>query len=216
LFYPRFGTAKLKILCISDSAFRVETASCLAMRGAVICLSEDHAETPGGIIHWLEFYSRRQRRVTRSTFAAETMSLSDAVEIGRVICSTFTAIHFPNETMSQLARREETGQGVYQLHGVVDCRSVFDHLASEELRIPSESSLILVLAGLKEQLLAWNLRTIWWVVTTAMLADGLNKGLITRVNLRTSMQTGSWHAVGDLKKHSESSYKPIATALQDA
>ena len=214
LYYPQFTTSSLKIICVSDSAFRVETSACLAMRGAVIGLCEDLPGKPGGVVHTLEYYSRRQRKVTRSTFAAETMSLADGIECSRVIAMTYTAIKYPHENMAQLIRREETGTGHLQLHGVVDCKSLFDHLASDELRVPSESSLILVLSGLKEQLASFNLRTLWWIMTGCMVADGLNKGLVSRRALREYAEFGRWEAKGEMRKHSETTHRPIASAAE--
>ena len=61
LYYPSFGNVTLsglKILCISDSAYCREDATCLAMRGAIITLSTCEDERPGGLCHTLEFYSR--------------------------------------------------------------------------------------------------------------------------------------------------------------
>ena len=78
LSYPSFGSntktfEQLKLLCISDSAYRREDPSCLAMRGSLIALClPDGETTPGGVMHTLEFFSRRQRKITRSTFAAAT------------------------------------------------------------------------------------------------------------------------------------------------
>ena len=212
LSYPCFTTTAHKIICISDSAFRVETASCLAMRGAVIGRCEDHSDRPGGVMHPLEYYAKRQRKVTRSTFAAETMSLADGVEISRVIAMTFTAILSPRDTMSQLITREEQGLMLMPLHAAVDCKSLFDALAADELRVPSEASLILVLAGLKEQLLSHNLRVLWWINTDSMLADGLNKGAISRVALRLFAQTGAWEVVGEMKKFKEVAHRPVQPA----
>jgi len=215
LTYRNFGVEKLKCLCISDSAFRREDPSCLAMRGAMIGRCEDVEGKPGGVFHPLEFFSRRQRKITRSTFAAETNAFADSIEISRVITQTFTAIQFPTESMHQLIEREETGRMALHLHGVVDCKSLFDHLASDETQLPSESSLILVLAGLKELLRCHSLKATWWINTHCMLADGLNKGLISRKALRDYGHTGVWEATGAMKKHFETSHKPIVSCKQD-
>ena len=163
-------------------------------------------------MHPLEYYSRRQRKITRSTFAAETNGFADSIEISRVINQTFTAIQFPYETMRQLIEREESGRMALELHGAVDCKSLFDHLASEDTQLPSESSLILVLAGLKELLRCHSLRVIWWINTQSMLADGLNKGLVSRRALREYGLSGTWEVSGDMKKHFETTHVPIVSA----
>jgi hypothetical protein len=100
------------------------------------------------------------------------------------------------------------------IHAAVDCKSLFDSLSASELRLPSESSLILILAGLKEQLLAHNLKTLWWINTESMLSDGLNKGVISRLALRNFANTGRWEVVGEMKKFSEVTFKAIRPATQ--
>ena len=216
LYYPSFGNVTLsglKILCISDSAYRREDATCLARRGAIITLSTCEDERPGGLCHTLEFYSRRQRKITRSTNAAETMSLADAVELARVVSQTLTSIYRPDLRIRDLISLEEQGQLAVPTDAVVDCKSVFDSLAAPELQIPSESGLILVLAGLKEMLQNHSMRRIWWVNTQSMLSDGLNKGIITRRALVTFSQTGFWQAIGEVKKHQETQFRPTPGAM---
>jgi hypothetical protein len=63
--------APYRIVVISDSAFRKEDKTGLAMRGAIIGIAEKHEKHPGGKLHVIEFYARKQRRVVRSTFSAE-------------------------------------------------------------------------------------------------------------------------------------------------
>ncbi len=92
--------------------------------------------------------------------------------------------------MSSIVMREESGKLHLPLNGVIDCRSLFDHLSAEEIRLPSESSLILILAGLKAQLLCHSLRVLWWVSTQAMLSDGLSKGIFSREALRSFAESG--------------------------
>eukprot|EP00971_Amphidinium_carterae_P330164 6463041-Amphidinium_carterae.1 len=57
------------------------------MRGAVIGLCEYKHDSPSGVFHVLEYYSREQKRVTRSAFVAELHALADAIEMGRLIRS---------------------------------------------------------------------------------------------------------------------------------
>ena len=61
----------LKVLTVSDAVSRREDKSGLAMRGAVIALSEVHPGRPDGQLHLIDWYNRRQRRVVRSIFGAE-------------------------------------------------------------------------------------------------------------------------------------------------
>ncbi len=58
------------------------------------------------------------------------------------------------------------------IDAVVDAKSVFDSLCVADIKAPSEASLIMILLSIKESLRNWTLRTLWWVDTTDMLADG--------------------------------------------
>ena len=137
------------------------------------------------------------------------MSLADSVELARVIVQTITAILNPTVKVRDLITLEDAGRLSIRIHGVIDCRSLFDALASPELQIPSESGLILILAGLKEMLQTHLISHIWWVDTLSMLADGLNKGIVSRRALIEFSQSGIWQASGDTKKHQEVTHKPI-------
>ena len=75
----------LKIVGFSDAAFRAQPseASGLALRGLATLLMEDDSEGPSsknGIVHLVDFLSRRIRGVVRSTFYAELNALLDSVE----------------------------------------------------------------------------------------------------------------------------------------
>ena len=70
----------LRIMVISDAAFRREDRIGLAVRGGQICLGERHNGHPGERIHFVEYFSKKQRHIVRSTFGAELGSLSDSYE----------------------------------------------------------------------------------------------------------------------------------------
>jgi hypothetical protein len=183
----------LKVIAISDSAFRKEDSSGLAMRGAIIAIAEASSnQTPGGKLHVIDFYSRKQRRVTRSTFAAELQALADAVEMARLFAMALAECVVPQITSRQIIELEESGQLPLPIEAVVDAKGVFDALASTEIRSPTESSLVMVLLQLKELLCSFTLRRLWWCDTRDMLSDGLNKGAVPRTALLQSSATGLW------------------------
>ncbi len=82
----------VKLLVISDSAFRKEDSTGLAMRGAIIAIAETHPTHPGGRVQLLEYYNRRQRRVTRSTCAAELHGVADATEVSKLMAFALTEL----------------------------------------------------------------------------------------------------------------------------
>ena len=85
---------QIKLLDVTDSAFKTEPNSCLAMRGAIIgiCEIKENQQDRGGTFHVIEFYARKQRRICRSTFAAELNSMADSLETTRLIaCLLYTS-----------------------------------------------------------------------------------------------------------------------------
>ena len=125
------------------------------MRGAQICLGENHGDHPGGRVHQLEWYSKRQRRITRSTFGAELNALGDGHEQAKVIGFAFCELMSRTVlTARDLCLMDDNGTWPIQLHAAIDCRSVFDSLANEEPKKPTESSLIMLLLQIKSSYLA--------------------------------------------------------------
>lgn len=201
----------VRIVAISDSAFRKEDVLGLAIRGAIIALVDSlfGADELGGAVHVLEFYSRKQRRVTRSTFSAELNALSDAIDIGRLIALTFSELLRPFPQASSLVKLEEQGQFVLQLQAVVDAKSVFDAIAASEIKTPTEVSLVMQLCAIKESLTSRSLTKLWWCSTGDMIADGLNKGAVSRQKLIEFATTGVWRLEKAAIGHAERTHVPI-------
>lgn len=190
--YRKLNTPWMKVLAIADAAFRREDSSGLAMRGAIVSIAEDRPESPGGICNVVEFFARRQRKVVRSTFGAELLSLADALEVARMVAYTLAELLVPNCTAASLARMDETGTLPVLLQAITDCKSLVDALAVEETQVPSESSLIMVLLQIKEALRTGTLSSIVWVDTRDMLADALNKGTIARHAIIQFSRSAEW------------------------
>ena len=72
-----------------------------------------------------------------------------------------------------------------------------------ETRAPTEVSLIMVLLGLKEILRSGCLSALWWISTEDMLADGLNKGCVSRRALLAAASLGEWILHHALAVHRE-------------
>ena len=89
-----------------------------------------------------------------------------------------------------LASAEAKGKLPYHIDLYIDCRSILDSLKQEIVRVPSEQTLILLLLSLKESLLSHHLRHLIWTATNDMLADGLNKGIVSRRALGEAASTG--------------------------
>jgi hypothetical protein len=197
-------TSPVKLAVISDSAFRKEDKTGLAMRGAIVALCEQAIDHPGGKLQILEFWSRKQRRVTRSTYAAELHSVADAIEVGRMISYALSEIFLSKTpTAAELLKLEEGGSLLFDMEAMVDCRSLYDSLRQPELRTPSESSLVMVLHQIKELLVCGALSALWWIDTHDMISDGLNKGAVGRKPLLLVASTGEWTLVHPALAHRE-------------
>jgi hypothetical protein len=109
---------------------------------------------------------------------------------------------------------EEKGQLTLPIHGVIDARSVFDALAADEIRPPSEISLIMMLCGIKEMLRTGVMRRMWWVDTKDMIADGLNKGACSRESLMQLGDTGEWKVNCKPVGFTEPVHQPIRSTLE--
>jgi hypothetical protein len=203
--------APLKLLNITDAAFKTEPNSCLAMRGAVIGISEDKESTRhrGGTFHVIEFSARKQRRICRSTYAAELNAMADSLEITRLIAMTLSSCFRPYPDAKTLQQAEDNGQLVVPIEVCTDCRSVFDSLRANDTKVPTESSLILILSSIKQLLQAQVVKWLSWINTHDMLADGMTKGGVSRKALFQLSQTGEWTLQHESMTFTETNVIPI-------
>ena len=68
-------TPPIGLASIADSAYRADDEDCLALRAAIFVIIEVRKGVPGGRMHVLDYYSKTQSRVNRSTFSAELNNL---------------------------------------------------------------------------------------------------------------------------------------------
>jgi hypothetical protein len=186
------------------------------MRGAILGICEERPNEVGGTVHVLEYYARKQKRVCRSTFAAELNAIADAVEVARLINFTIACCYKPFVSALELQKLEDNNLMPLSIEVCTDCRSVYDALKAEDVRTPSESSLVLILHVLKELLRSHLISKLTWVHTEDMLADGLTKGGVSRKPLFEFAATGKWKLKHETRTHSEkqqSFKKTIALAL---
>ena len=182
----------LRLIVISDSAFKRTDVSALAVKGHLLGLGESCSETPGGKYHWLEGACKRHRRVNRSTFGCEANGLLDALEPAKVVAMQFAEICDGACTATLLNERLRSGQLSIPIEAVVDAKSVFDAVSAIDPKIPLEESLIAVLMAIREQFAQGLARRLWWCQTEDMLADALTKGAIAREPLLVALATGMW------------------------
>ena len=202
-------SGQLRLVAISDSAFKAEEYKGLVMRGCVILL----AEVPGGDasptrdLGWkskstvrcqvLDWYSRKHTRVVRSTYAAELLSALDAVGQGTVLATCFDEVACGAMTAAQQLQRRAKGLCVLKQDAVIDAKSVFDSVIGDPVKTPNDKQLLLHALAFREHLDDGSVDRLYWFDTRAMLADGMNKGSVDREALVTACERGEWHLVGD-------------------
>ena len=195
----------LRLVALSDSAFKALDYEGLVMRGCVIVLAEAVPEGDVGSdahrhgpwstgttvrLHLLDWYSRKHTRVVRSTFAAELLSLLDAVNQGNVIRIALNELHSGAKTAQQLlAQRPE--QSILMDAGV-DARSVFDALTADVMKTPNDKALLLHAKAMREILEEGCVDRLFWFDTEDMVPDGLTKGSVDRKALLHIAGEGVW------------------------
>ena len=75
-------------------------------------------------LHVLEGMSKKQRRVTRSTYGAELLSLRDGVEFAKRVAVAVAEVHAPNSNLDMLRAAEETGKWQVKVEFCIDAKSV--------------------------------------------------------------------------------------------
>ena len=179
------------VVVISDSAFKSEDQDCLAIRSGIIALTSKNGTSLGcNRLQVLEFVTKKQSKVCRSTFAAELHGCLDILVTANVINSALTEILSGAKSADELSKMQDEGTHSLNLDTVIDAKSVWQSATSEELRCNDHLAL-LHLCKLRE-LISSNVRHFIWCDTRDMLADGLTKGVIDRQALRKLALEGVW------------------------
>lgn len=127
-----------------------------------------------GKISPITWKSKRIRRVARSTLAAETLSLSDALDTGMFIRTLY---------------QELTGR-VIQIISVTDNKSLVDTISSTKLI--SEKRLRMEISCIKEMIETKSVEKLLWVDSSKQLADCLTKNGASSHMLINILNKGHW------------------------
>lgn len=167
----------------TDSGFKAKTDTGLSVRGLVsLRVDAGLLKSPSkGPCHVLEFVSKSQRHVTRSTFSSELFAGTDAVDAGLL---TRLALHELQHGQLDYEKAKKILEGQLesniQLHAVLDAKSVTSAVTAPYLKVPAEPSLLVHLHWLRQLLQKGVMQGLWWTDTRDMLADGLTKGSVSR------------------------------------
>ena len=190
--YPvmKYPTALLQI---SDSSYKARAEDGLSVRGLVsvrVSLEDVQAGKQQTPCHLLDFASKQQRHVTRSTFSSELFAATDATDIGLL---QVLALHELQHGVLSADDAKKIMDGDLQcgtaLGLVVDARSVTAAIIAVHTKVPAEPSLLLHVRWVRQLLERKRLSALFWSDTRSMVSDALTKGTVSR-ELITSVMAG--------------------------
>ena len=201
LLYKRFKEAVSHLQAISDAAFRKEDDDAHALKGALFLRVSGSPDTNSGrVAHLIDYYCRKQRHVTRSTFGAELYAACDAADHSMLLAQILHEVGNCACTATMARQLRETGGWTTVIVLGIDAMSVFAGTTATVLKIPAEKGLWSHVQYLRELLDVGVLSALWWIDTRDMHSDGLTKGSVDRRaihdimsgNIRYVHETKSW------------------------
>ena len=206
LLYERLK-GPLALVAVADSAYRREEhedhADGLAMKGAMFALvSMADSDGPGGRWMLLEWYSRKQRHVTRNTWSSELFAVVDAADFLMILGSVFYEIvNGVTSSTGDLVKLREGDYAPLPLQVCTDGMSLLTALENVVAKIPTEASTLHHVQWLQELTRTRALDAAVWVDTRDMIADGMTKGSVPRGTIRTAQETGRWQLEHDWRRY---------------
>jgi len=197
LKYQKLG-GPFRVLVVSDSSFKAEEFSGFAVKAGVVLLARE-GEGIGGMTNAVEWISKRQSHVCRSTYAAEMHSLLDTAATGHVIrLAIFEILHGAQSASTSLEMIEEIYNAV-PLDVAIDAKSLYDGSTNFN-NIPNEKALILHQLAIREKLQSREYRALYWLDTRDCVSDGLNKGSVDRSELRELSESGKFNVRHEFRR----------------
>ncbi|CAK0852886.1 unnamed protein product, partial [Prorocentrum cordatum] len=198
--FIELDATRVRLAVVSDSAFHAMEFEGLAIRGCVIMLLEagDEVLQTGSTyrIVMLDWYSRKQNNVVRSTYAAELMALLDALGTGTLMNVAMTEISEGVCTANQMRVRQEAGDLVLKMIAAIDAKAVFDAISADTIKVTTDKRMFVPTLAVREQIDRLQLAQLSWIDTLDMLADGLTKGELDRTALVKLGFSSEWHLSG--------------------
>ena len=147
--YARFKALVTHIQAISDAAFRKEDEDAHARKGAVFMRvdgppgagSVDGRSFFARVCHLIDYFCRKQRHVTRSTFGAELFSACDAADFCMLLAQLLHEIEIGACSAADARQLRETGGWRVSMILGIDAMSVFAAVTASQLKIPAEKGL---------------------------------------------------------------------------
>lgn len=186
----------LRLITLSDSAFKAQDTQGAVMRGCVVMHAEAGTLSADTSVasnaprsekiwqtkttvncHCLDWYSKKHSPVVRSTHAAELLSALGATNQGRLPQLCLEEVHRGARSEATLLSQSERS---IPLDVGIDAKAVFESIAATHIRTPYDKHLLLHVRAMREFLEARSVDRLYWFDTEDMLPDGLTKRSINR------------------------------------
>ena len=179
LKFKRFPLEQARIIVFSDASF-ANAGDLHSQAGYMVYVAGEGAVSPqGDLANLVDWRSHKIKRQCRSTLAAETMSLDEAVDAGLYVREMLAEVMIQDYVPSQSGRLPAD---FLPLSAATDCRSLYDLLVKDgPMATTQEKRLAIDLGGLRETAAEFDeqlerLTEIYrWVDTASQHADHLTK-----------------------------------------
>ena len=150
----------------------------------------------------LEWFSRKQRHVTRNTWSSELFAVVDAADFLMILGSVFHEIVYGIAPSARdLVKLREGDYAPLPLQVCTDGMSLLTALENIVAKIPTEASTLHHVQWLQELTRTRVLDAVFWVDTRDMIADGMTKGSVPRSILRSAQEKGQWQLEHDWRRY---------------
>ena len=100
----------------------------------------------------LDWLSKKQNHVCRSTYAAEIHAALDNTSTGTIINTALNEILWGTQSATTLLQWFEAGQSAIPMHLAIDARSVFDSIIANPIKTPADKIFLLHAKKLREMI----------------------------------------------------------------
>jgi hypothetical protein len=158
--FPKMDHTKVRLGVFADAAFgNLEGGG--TQGGCFICLFEPGTKT----ISPVSWFSKKLRRVARSTLTGEVLGSLDGIDEGIVTQALW------NEIFGL------TREGGIKMEVFTDCKSLWDHLEKKGVGGTSEKRVRIDLASILEDIEKGIIHAFHWIMSEDQLADPLTKDM---------------------------------------
>jgi hypothetical protein len=138
-----------RLIAISDSGFKGEDQDHLAIRSGLICLVDrDFPQLGRNNLQIIEYVSKKQTRVCRSTYGAELLGAEESFDIGQFIRGVVAEL----QGIPVLGRHVDHVLDSISMRVVTDAKDVYDRCSSDTSSYGSQKSLAFTIAWLRAML----------------------------------------------------------------